>query len=248
LVNEFAATAEWPLSKKFGCEIPVSKKLFLLAKELGLEPVGVSFHVGSQQKNINAWNLVLEKVKDLFCELETNHGMEMTLVNIGGGLPAHYMADVSSTKAYAETITKGFEANFGKDFRKKIKVIIEPGRSLAGNAGVLTSEVILITPREKQRWVYVDVGRFSGLAETEGESIKYLIYREKQGEKTPCVVAGPTCDGADILYREYQPLLPDTLERGDRVFFLSTGAYTATYSAVEFNGFPPLSNDVFFVR
>lgn len=248
LVNEVAATAEWPLSKKFGCEIQEAKKLLVLAKHLGLLPVGVSFHVGSQQKNINAWGVALEKAKNVFSELETQYGIMLTVINIGGGLPAHYMADISSTAEYAHAITREFETNFGADFRKKIKVIMEPGRSLVGNAGVITSEVILITTREKQRWVYVDVGRFGGLAETEGESVKYPLYSPVSGESSPCIIAGPTCDGADILYQKYQPLLPHALRRGDRLFFLSAGAYTATYSSVEFNGFPPLSNHLFFVR
>ncbi len=54
------------------------------------------------------------------------------------------------------------------------------------------------------------------------------------------VIAGPTCDGADILYEEAGYRLPLALAAGDRIRFLKTGAYTATYSSIGFNGFPPL--------
>ncbi len=91
-----------------------------------------------------------------------------------------------------------------------------------------------------ERWVYVDVGKFSGLIETMDESIKFPIYAEKKGEVEEVVIAGPTCDSADIMYENYKYGLPLNLAIGDRLYWLSTGAYTTSYSAVEFNGFPPL--------
>ena len=78
------------------------------------------------------------------------------------------------------------------------------------------------------------------MIETSDESIKYPIYVDKEGETEEVVIAGPTCDSADILYENYKYEFPLSLEIGDKVFWLSTGAYTATYSAVDFNGFPPV--------
>jgi ornithine decarboxylase len=123
-------------------------------------------------------------------------------------------------------------------------VIVEPGRSLVGNAGTIQSEVVLIADKgdgSDKRWVYLDVGKFNGLAETMGESIKYRIATPgRKGPTGPVVIAGPTCDSADILYEHAEYKLPLGLEVGDKIEILSSGAYTASYSSVGFNGFPPL--------
>ena len=84
-------------------------------------------------------------------------------------------------------------------------------------------------------------GKFSGLIETMDEAIKYPIYTGRTGELEDVVIAGPTCDSADILYENFKYQLPLNLAIGDRLYFLSTGAYTSSYSSVEFNGFPPLA-------
>ena len=90
------------------------------------------------------------------------------------------------------------------------------------------------------RWVYLDIGRFGGLAETEGEAIKYQIATPHDGsEMGPVVVAGPTCDGVDILYEKSNYRLPVKLMTGDRVELRSTGAYVTSYASQRFNGFAP---------
>ena len=113
-----------------------------------------------------------------------------------------------------------------------------------GDAGVLASEVVLIAKKSKtdlKRWVYTDVGIFNGLMETIDESIKYPVYTDKHGETGDVIMAGPTCDSLDIIYEHFKYRLPLSLAIGDRIYWLSTGAYTASYSSVEFNGFPPLT-------
>ena len=123
------------------------------------------------------------------------------------------------------------------------RLLLEPGRSLIANAGILVSEVVLVARKSRtavERWVYTDVGKFSGLIETMDESIKFPIYTEKKGEMEEVIIAGPTCDSADIMYENYKYGLPLNLASGDRLYWFSTGAYTTSYSAVEFNGFPPL--------
>jgi ornithine decarboxylase len=124
------------------------------------------------------------------------------------------------------------------------EVIIEPGRSMVGDAGVIQSEVVLVSRKaanDRKRWVYLDIGKFSGLAETMGESIKYRLRTSRDGTRVgPVVLAGPTCDSADILYEKTEYKLPLSLKPGDKVEIMSTGAYTTTYSSVAFNGFAPL--------
>ncbi|MEK9646953.1 MAG: hypothetical protein VW547_15555, partial [Alphaproteobacteria bacterium] len=91
-------------------------------------------------------------------------------------------------------------------------------------------------------WVFLDVGKFGGLPETHEESIQYRITTPHDGGAVgPVVIAGPTCDEVDVLYKEADYQLPMALQAGDKIEFLSTGAYTATYASIGFNGFPPLN-------
>ena len=167
-------------------------------------------------------------------------GTPIVRVVLGGGFPANYITRTNDLATYAQEITRFIEEDFGPDFPE---IIIEPGRSLISNAGVLVSEVVLISRKSRTalyRWVYTDVGLFSGLIETLNEAIKFPIVTEKKGETEEVVIAGPTCDSADIMYENYKYSLPLNLAIGDRLYWLTTGAYTSSYSAVEFNGFPPL--------
>jgi ornithine decarboxylase len=232
--------ADWPLSRKFGCSPEMAVGLLHKARALGLDPYGVSFHVGSQQTDLGQWDRAVGAVARMFTLLaETDINLRM--VNIGGGFPAQYRGQIASLEQYAQAVTDALTAHFGN---RLPEIIVEPGRSLVGDAGVIQSEVILIADKGDgggKRWVYLDVGKFNGLAETMGESIKYRIEAPgRAGPPLPVIIAGPTCDSADILYERTEYRLPQDLEVGDKVEILSTGAYTASYASVGFNGFPPL--------
>jgi ornithine decarboxylase len=181
-------------------------------------------------------------VKVIFERLREEDNINLQMINLGGGFPANYITRTNTLEVYAEEITRFIQEDFGDDFPQ---IILEPGRSLISNAGILVSEVVLIARKSHtalHRWIYTDVGKFSGLIETLDESIKYPIYVEKTGELEEVVIAGPTCDSADIMYEQYKYGLPLNLAIGDRMYWFSTGAYTTSYSAVEFNGFPPLKS------
>ncbi|HFH4681767.1 TPA: DUF1631 family protein [Pseudomonas aeruginosa] len=176
----------------------------------------------------------------IFERLKEEDGIVLKMINMGGGFPANYITKTNDLETYAEEIIRFLKEDFGDDLPE---IILEPGRSLIANAGILVSEVVLVARKSRtavERWVYADVGKFSGLIETMDESIKFPIWTEKQGEMEEVVIAGPTCDSADIMYEHYKYGLPLNLASGDRLYWLSTGAYTTSYSAVEFNGFPPL--------
>ncbi|MDT8376084.1 MAG: type III PLP-dependent enzyme [Mariprofundaceae bacterium] len=240
ILTEGSHTADWPLSRKFGCQTDMAVDLMVLAKELGLVPYGLSFHVGSQQRDIGAWDAAIGKVKVIFDRLKDEHGIRVKMLNLGGGFPANYITRTNDLATYAQEISHYLREDFGDELPE---IILEPGRSLCANAGVLVSEIILISRKSStslHRWIFTDVGMFSGLIETMNEAIKYPIYVEKSGELEECVIAGPTCDSADIMYENHKYELPLSLEIGDRLYWFSTGAYTASYSAIEFNGFPPL--------
>jgi ornithine decarboxylase len=220
----------------------MAMNLLIMARDLGLDAYGISFHVGSQQRDIGAWDAAIAKAKVIFERLKDEDGINLQMINIGGGFPANYITKANEVTTYAEEINRFLEEDFGDEIPK---IILEPGRSLVGNAGILVSEVVLISRKSHtslNRWVFTDVGKFSGLIETLDESIKYPIYVEKEGELEEVVIAGPTCDSADIMYENYKYGLPLNLAIGDRMYWLTTGAYTTSYSAVEFNGFPPLKS------
>ncbi|SEM29657.1 ornithine decarboxylase [Pseudomonas sp. ok272] len=242
ILTEGSTTADWPLSRKFGCQTDMAMDLLILARDLGLVPYGVSFHVGSQQRDISVWDAAIAKVKVIFERLKEEDGIVLKLINMGGGFPANYITRTNSLETYAEEIIRFLKEDFGDDLPE---IILEPGRSLIANAGILVSEVVLVARKSRtavERWVYTDVGKFSGLIETMDEAIKFPIWTEKKGEMEEVVIAGPTCDSADIMYENYKYGLPLNLAIGDRLYWLSTGAYTTSYSAVEFNGFPPLKS------
>jgi ornithine decarboxylase len=230
--------ADWPLSRKFGCEPRMAVDLLLQAREVGLDPAGVSFHVGSQQRQPARWDPALAVAAQIF-EQVVAAGVELRLINLGGGFPARYSADTPDIGEYGAAI----EASLARHFDDRRPVLIcEPGRYLTAEAGVLRSEVVLVsrkTYRDEHRWVYLDVGRFSGLAETEGEAIRYELVAGHDGPVGPVILAGPTCDSVDVLYERHRYELPLDLQAGDTVDFLSAGAYTAAYAS-GFNGFKPL--------
>jgi ornithine decarboxylase len=153
------------------------------------------------------------------------------------------MQPANKLSEYAAEIHRYLTNAFGKDFPS---IILELGRSLTGNSGILISEVVLISRKSNtalNRWVYLDAGKFNGLIETLNEAIKYPIVTSKDSpfyKESEAILACPTCDSMDILYEACKYKLPVDLAIGDRVYFLSAGAYTASYASVGFNGFAPV--------
>ena len=234
--------ADWPLSDKFGCSPEMAAELLIRARDMGLDPYGVSFHVGSQQTDPNQWDVAIGRTAMLFTTLR-EAGIELKMVNLGGGFPARTRRPTPELDDYANRIMASMTSHFGNALPK---MIAEPGRMIAGDAGVIQSEVVLVSEKgteDKRRWVYLDIGKFGGLPETMGEAIQYLIRTSRDGGPTgPVILAGPTCDEVDVLYEDAGYELPLDLRPGDKIEFHSTGAYTSSYASVGFNGFPPLKS------
>lgn len=233
--------ADWPLSRKFGTTIDSARQLMLAAGDMGLDPYGLSFHVGSQQTATRAFEVAIAKVAMLFTDL-TEAGVNLRMINLGGGFPTQYREEVPDIGRFADSIMAAMTEHFGNALPE---IVVEPGRFVVGDAGLVRSEVVLVSHRDLSspvRWVYLDIGRFGGLAETEGESIRYRITTPHDGTPTgPVAIAGPTCDGVDILYEKLNYRLPLALTSGDQVDLLATGAYVTTYCSTRFNGFAPLA-------
>jgi ornithine decarboxylase len=244
IIMEESPTADWPLSRKFGCHSDMAYDLLILAQSLGLEPYGISFHVGSQQRDIGQWDDALAKTKYLFSSLKEEKNIHLKMINMGGGFPASYIQPSNDLSEYASEIHKYLTDDYGSELPL---IVLEPGRSLVGNSGILITQVILVSRKSYSalnRWVYLDAGTFNGLIETLNESIKYPIVSGRvvsdSEEEEDVILAGPTCDSMDILYQDHKYQLPIDLKTGEKLYVLSTGAYTASYASVSFNGFPPI--------
>jgi ornithine decarboxylase len=236
--------AEWPLTRKFGCESHMAVELIVAAKRLGLHPAGLSFHVGSQQTDPHQWGSAISHAAWIYRGC-AHQGIPLELLNLGGGLPAHYREPIQPLAVYAEAIETALRKEFGS---ARPQIIIEPGRYLVGDAGLLRTEILLISRKsvhERERWIYLDAGLYNGLDETLNERIHYRIRTPHDGSTCgPAILAGPTCDSTDIMYRRHPYELPLDLAIGDPIDFLSAGAYTANVAAVGFNGFPPIKTYV----
>lgn len=235
-----ASGADWPLTRKFGTSRDKAITLLHYARKLGLEPVGFSFHVGSQTRDPAMWAETLDQVAMIWAEA-CKAGFNLTLLNIGGGFPAFYGDAIPHPTFYAQNVMEQVTQRFGQD----IRIMAEPGRGLVAEAGMIAAEVLLVSRKSDDdlcRWVYLDIGKFSGLAETMDEAIRYQFITDHDDEATgPCILAGPSCDSADVLYEKRPVQLPLGLKGGDHIIIRNCGAYTSSYSSVGFNGFPPLS-------
>ncbi len=227
------AGAATPFGGKFGCSPAEAVSLLRRALALGLDVAGLSFHVGSQQVRPVAWAHAIGTA----AQVAAGFGAPIRLLDLGGGFPVPYRDAVPALAEYATTIRTAVRQHFP---HRPPALAVEPGRFLVAEAGVLHACVVRVSRRhDGRRWVYADVGRYGGLAETEGEAIGYRLATEHDGgPEAPAVLAGPTCDGDDVLYRDVS--LPVALRAGDTIRFLAAGAYCASYASVGFNGLPPL--------
>ncbi len=220
--------SEWPLSKKFGVEPDRAVSLLLLAAERGLNPVGITFHVGSQCMNIYNWSTAIDKVLGVWRKVESE-GIKLRVLNIGGGYPIRYTREVVDIESIEKMINETIFSQFPED----IEVHIEPGRAVVGEAGVFITRVIGKATRADENWLYIDVGVFNGLMESIG-GIKYTMIVGSRAKPKRWIVAGPSCDSFDVIARDV--LLPEP-NIGDYLLIPSAGAYTISYAS-EFNGFP----------
>jgi len=219
--------SEWPLSDKFGVEVDEAVQLLKLASQKGLVPRGVTFHVGSQCTQAETWTKAIEKTR-LVWEGAEAKGVELDLLNIGGGFPIEYLKPAPSVAEIASVVKE----SVGSAFPHGVNLSLAPGRALVGEAGTLAATVIATAKRGEKKWLYLDVGVFNGLMESVG-GIRYPIVTDKTGPDIPWVLSGPTCDSFDVIADAVE--LPD-LGIGDRVYIRSAGAYTTSYAS-QFDGF-----------
>lgn len=215
------------LSEKFGAEPQDAKELIMFARELGLNPRGIAFHVGSQTVNPVPYIETLKIVKRLF-DVLASEGVYLDLLDIGGGFPVTYRQPLMAIEQFTEPINHMLENYF-----PSTEIISEPGRFIIGDACYLIARIVGKAKRKGMNWYYIDDGLYGSFSGKVYDHADYPILTEREGEGKPSVIAGPTCDSFDVVYREV--LLPE-LNIGEIMIFTSMGAYTYS-SASNFNGF-----------
>ena len=226
----------FPLSGKFGTDVEDAYDLMLLARRLGLRPYGVTFHVGSQCETTGAWRAAVRTAGELMERLRPE-GIELEMLDLGGGFPARYRAGEPSIEAIGEAIGREIDL---LPYRPGV-IAAEPGRHFVAESSVLAATVIGRERRGTENWLYLEVGAYHGMVEPAqapaGWNYPTWTSLENHAEipRLPFMLTGPTCDSSDTF--GYGVSLPATLTVGDVVYFGSAGAYTLPY-ATAFNGFP----------
>ena len=219
-----------PSEGKFGVDPDAAVGLLLAARDHGLDPCGITFHVGSQMLSPLAWKRPLQTVADVMDKC----GIRLRMVDLGGGFPARYGAQPLPLTEYAEVIAAGLA-----ELPYEVDAVIEPGRAVVAEAGTLITTVIGTALRHGDRWAHLDVGAFNGLMESL-ETNNRLRFPVSDSRGSACRdrfhLTGPTCDSQDTIL--YGVELSADLATGDRVFIGSTGSYTTVYAS-HFNGFDP---------
>ena len=219
------------LSLKFGADQDQIVPMLLKARGLGLKADGVSFHVGSQCTNIDNYLRAFEGVADII-EEAARRGLKIKMVNIGGGFPIkHFRSDTHSLETFASRMRRELDRLFPKD----IDIIAEPGRALAGPAGMLICRVIGRSIRNNKNYYYLDDGVYGDFSGTVFDHCKYEFRTLTTTQKFLSILAGPTCDSFDTISVSEE--MPE-LDVGSVVYVPNIGAYSCA-SALTFNGIPP---------
>lgn len=225
-----------PLAGKFGVDGNTALELFDLARSLDLNPIGLSFHVGSQCLKVNNWVSAIKACGEVWRKA-VERGHYFYFLDIGGGFPAgHYHTpSIPTIEEIGAAVMQAV-----KDYIPAVldfQLILEPGRGMVGESGVLVSGVVGKAQRGDQTWLYLDAGVFNGLMETyEGFPPVVDLVSDCASERPTktYTLAGPSCDSCDVIARNID--MPE-IHIGDRLVFHDAGAYTNEY-AVPFNGFP----------
>lgn len=215
------------LNKKFGAHPVDAIRLLKIAKQQGLDAAGLCFHVGSQYKNAKAYLEALRVSRSLFDQAAAE-GLELRILDIGGGFPIPEIGDDFDTAAMLAEINAGIKQLF-----PNTEIWAEPGRFMCGTTVNLITRVIGVQQRNNQQWYFLDEGLYGTFSGVIFDHWDFELESFKQGKKIPATFAGPSCDSLDILFRDK---MTPPLEMDDIILVPNCGAYTSA-SATVFNGF-----------
>lgn len=225
------------LSDKFGAEPAAAVPLLLQARQAGLTPRGISFHVGSQCLDAHRFVEALEAARRVFDDA-ARQGLQLTMIDIGGGFPVRYLDEEIDLEAMCAVV----DENFRRLFPAGVQLVAEPGRALVGDAVILVTKVISEAVRGGRNWLYFNDGTFGSFLEVLLYGLKFPLRAGTTGKVQDYVLAGPTCDSIDVFSRDVEGriatvALPE-MHLDDLLIAGSMGAYTFSEST-RFNGFEP---------
>jgi len=219
---------------KFGIEITRSAELYKMALSLkNLEVIGVDCHIGSQLTSVGPFVDALSRVREYLDRVLVGYlrkeGANIRYLDLGGGLGIQYKdEEPPSPEDYAAALIQGLE---GLD----VTLILEPGRVIVGNAGILVTEVLYLKETEEKKFVVVDGGM--------NDLIRPALYGSYQAirpvldKKAGTIVAdvvGPICESGDFFAKDREVPRP---EPGDLLAIMSAGAYGFTMAS-NYNSHP----------
>jgi len=226
-------------STKFGCTLEEAMELIEKAKSLDLNVIGVSFHVGSKCNNDSSYSKAISDARKLF-DKGNSVGMDMYLLDIGGGFPGCLEDSSATFPEMAQTINQAIEQYFSD--LKNVKVIAEPGRYFATKSHTLVFNVV-----GKRKYMnedgtpcflyYMNDGIYGSFncIKFDAANPKIIPVLRKGEDCYKTTFFGPTCDSIDTIFKEID--MPE-LSIGEWCFVENFGAYTRA-SASNFNGFKP---------
>ena len=209
---------------KFGIPIERAHAAFVLAaSHASLHPIGVAAHIGSQLTDLAPIEACIVRLGELADGLRAA-GHPVTRIDVGGGLGVPYRTDVAAPPlpaVYAAMVaraTKGWSA----------RLIFEPGRMIVGNAGVMVAGVILVKDGTTKRFVVTDAGMNDLLRPSLYGAWHDIRALRPCGNRMTATVVGPVCESGDTFADDRDI---DAVEAGDRVAFMTAGAYGATMAS-----------------
>ncbi|MGW1991444.1 ornithine decarboxylase [Embleya sp. NPDC001921] len=228
-------------TRKFGCLPDEAPAIASAAARAGLDVAGLTLHIGTQQRDPHAWDSAVASAARAWESLR-RMGLNLRILNLGGGLPAPDRRPVPPLADFATAIRAAVARGFDQP---PAEVVMDPGRALAAEAAVLCTCVHAVAIRgDALRWVFLGAGIWNaGLVDNRNGTIEYPVTAPDFAPGDPVsdvLLGGPTCDGADVLRGSEPYRLPSALREGDRIAVWSVGAYSTTTAAVGFNGLAPL--------
>jgi len=211
---------------KFGIDLGEAAAAYSLARDLpGIEPVGLAVHIGSQLVDLEPYRRAFVRVAGLVQELRAN-GLAVTRIDLGGGLGIRYRAEnAPEPDSYARLVREIFGPT-------ALAMTFEPGRMLAGPAGLLVARVIYVKQGAAKRFVIVD-GAMNDLIRPAlydaWHDIVPVSLPSPDVPLAPADVVGPVCEPGDTFAVDRD--LPPIAE-GDLVAFTAAGAYGAVMSSM----------------
>lgn len=230
------------LSSKFGAHPGEAVDLIAEAISYGLGVEGISFHVGSQCCNFDNYVQSLTLASSIFKEAELRSypigfidkaGKRKKVLDIGGGFPAQYTADVQSFSSLAKKLNSEFKRLFSKD---NVQIIAEPGRFMVATACTVVTKIVGKAIRDGKTCYYLNDGVYHTFSGQVFDHQHNPLHAFKDGELKVCSTFGPTCDAFDTI--SVTDELPEDLKIHDLLYAENIGAYSVA-SSTYFNGFPP---------